>query len=248
MASLPGKRLRAFGTLLLVACARGPAPPATPTAEIPWAWERREDLRFLGAHEVAYLAATIGIDGQTILWKPRMQPLRVADGTQVLPVVRIEAKHPPDVRTVTRVAGAIAQIAARVKPRYVQIDFDATQSQRAYYALLLRALRSQLDPGTKISVTALASWCSDDRWLQPLPVDEAVPMLFRMGPDAPLVRERLARGEDFAEPRCRTSLGIATDEPLDRVRAAGRRVYVFHTRAWDEAAWHAAQKEIARWE
>jgi hypothetical protein len=235
-------------TLLLVTCARGPAAPATPAAEIPWAWERREDLRFLGAREVAYLAATIGIDGQAIVWKPRMQPLRVADGTPVLPVVRIEAKHPPDVRTVTRVADAIAQIAERVKPRYVQIDFDATQSQRAYYALLLRALRSRLDRRTKISITALASWCSDDRWLQPLPVDEAVPMLFRMGADAPLVRERLARGEDFAEPRCRSSLGIATDEPLDHARAAGRRVYVFHTRAWDEAAWHAAQKEIARWE
>jgi Protein of unknown function (DUF3142) len=242
------RRALLLPTLLLATCGRGPTTPATPTAEIPWAWERREDLRFLRAQEVAYLAATIGIDGQAIVWKPRMQPLRVSDGTRVIPVVRIEAKRPPDVRTVTRVADAIARIAARVKPRYVQIDFDATQSQRPYYALLLRALRSRLDPETKISITALASWCSDDRWLQPLPVDEAVPMLFRMGQDAPLVRDRVARGEDFAEPRCRTSLGIATDEPLDRARAAGRRVYVFHIHAWDEAAWHAAQKEIARWQ
>jgi len=242
------RRALLLPTLLLATCARGPETHATPAAEIPWAWERREDLRFLGAHEVAYLAATIGIDGQDIIWKPRMQPLRVVDGTPVLPVVRIEAKHPPDVRTVTRVADAIAHIAARVRPRYVQIDFDATRSQRPYYALLLRELRSRLDPRTKISITALVSWCSDDRWLQPLPVDEAVPMLFRMGPDAPLVRERFARGEDFAERRCRTSLGIATDEPLDRARAVGRRVYVFHTHAWDEAAWQAAQKEMARWE
>ncbi len=242
------RRTLLLPALLLAACARHPAQPARPTAEIPWAWERREDLRFLGAGEVAYLAATIGIDGGAIVWKPRMQPLQVGGGASVIPVIRIEARHPPDVHTVTRVVEEIAHIARRVNPQVVQIDFDATQSQRAYYALLLRALRTRLAPRTRISITALASWCSDDRWLQPLPVDEAVPMLFRMGQDARLVRERLARGEDFAEPRCRTSLGVSTDEPLDRARAAGRRVYVFHTRAWDAAAWNAAQKEIARWE
>lgn len=219
-----------------------------PQALIPWAWERREDLRFSGAREVAYLAATIELDGDRIVTKPRMQPLRVSDGAQIIPVIRIEARRAPDASTATLVADAIARVASRVHPRLLQLDFDATQSQRAYYASLLHALRARLDPSTKISITALASWCLDDPWLQSLPIDEAVPMLFRMGRETKVIRERLARGADFREPRCRTSLGIATDEPLARVPAGGRRVYVFHTQSWNAAAWQTAQKEIARWE
>jgi hypothetical protein len=215
---------------------------------IPWAWERREDLRFAGAREIAFLAATITIDGDRVDTRPRMQPLRVADGARVIPVIRIEARHSAGPATVGRVAGDIARIAARVHPGLVQIDFDATRSQRAWYAALLQDLRGRLEPSTRISITALASWCGDDRWLQALPIDEAVPMLFRMGSDTRLVRARLRHGDDFKEPLCRSSLGIATDEPLDRAPAAGRRLYVFHTAKWDAAAWRVAKEEIARWE
>ncbi len=219
-----------------------------PGTVIPWAWERREDLRFAGAREIAYLAATISIDRDRVDTRPRLQPLRVADGASVIPVIRIEARHSVDLTTVGRVAGDIARITAHVHPDLIQIDFDATRSQRTWYAALLQDLRGRLEPSTRISITALASWCSDDRWMQALPIDEAVPMLFRMGSDARLVRARLRRGDDFKEPLCRTSLGIATDEPLDRAPAAGRRVYVFHTAQWDASAWRVAREEIARWE
>ena len=42
-------------------------------------------------------------------------------------------------------------------------------------------------------MTALASWCLSDRWISDLPVDEAVPMLFQMGPETPDIK-RMLRG------------------------------------------------------
>ena len=67
-----------------------------------------------------------------------------------------------------------------------------------------------------------------------LPVDEAVPMLFRMGPlNAPYAG--LARSVAAATSECRGALGMSLDEPL-RIRAAGRRVYVFNASPWTPAS------------
>ena len=56
-------------------------------------------------------------------------------------------------------------------------------------------------------MTALASFCVGDRWLDGLPVDEVVPMIFRMGTDNERIRSFLAAGNDFQDPMCRTSYG-----------------------------------------
>ena len=65
-----------------------------------------------------------------------------------------------------------------------------------------------------------------------MPVDEAVPMIFRMGTDDKPIRNFLADGNDFNEPLCRKSYGIALDEPLQLKFADARRLYVFNVRAW----------------
>ncbi|HMB54606.1 MAG TPA: hypothetical protein VKU40_14915, partial [Thermoanaerobaculia bacterium] len=116
-----------------------------------------------------------------------------------------------------------------------------------FYAELLTDLRSRL-PETPISITALASWCLGDPWLEaawpgPPPIDDAVPMLFRMGVDEQRVRRHLASGGDFSSPLCRRSLGLATDEPQPPLPASWleeRRLYLFHPRPWSFAAWNAA--------
>ena len=81
-----------------------------------------------------------------------------------------------------------------------------------------------------LSITALASWCSWDSWIRGLPVDEAVPMMFRMEPDH---RRAPAATEDFQirEPLCRTSTGISTDERWPS-NLAGKRIYVFPDHGW----------------
>jgi hypothetical protein len=128
-----------------------------------------------------------------------------------------------------------------------QIDFDARSSDRSFYGDLLRDLRRRLPSGVALSITALASWCMEDDWIAGLPIDEAVPMLFRMGPGDAEVRRRLRRGQDFTDPACRLSAGVSTDEPMPRLHY-GRRVYIFHPRPWTAASAANILREVKSWQ
>jgi hypothetical protein len=201
-----------------------------------WAWERREDLSFIDPQKVgvAYLAGTLHLNGDRVVMRPRLQPLIVPRDAAVMAVIRIEADRllAPTMSPRQRAdaARAIAHM-ARYSPAAIQIDFDATRSQRGFYRDLLADLRSRLPPAMPLSITALASWCIYDDWIADLPVDEAVPMLFRMGVDSAAIDDFLRRGGDFAPALGRYSVGVATDEPPRSV-PAGRRVYIFSPHAW----------------
>lgn len=96
-------------------------------------------------------------------------------------------------------------------------------------------------------MTALASWTFGDAWVDDLPVDDVVPMLFRMGADDRLVRRRLAAGDDFAARRARASVGLALDEERPEI-PAGRRLYLFSAQAWSPARASDALAEVRRWQ
>jgi len=225
----------------------GSAIPSAPRLVL-WAWERPEDLRFAGPDTgVAFLARTVFLRGDEVSVQPRLQPLRFAAGAPLIAVVRVEADRaqPPSLAGAQRARAAAAIGEAARLPGIVslQVDYDATVSERAFYAGLLRDLRRQMPPGVGLSITALASWCSGDRWLAGLPIDEAVPMLFRMGPDRRPILLHLEAGGDFSEPACRHSLGISTDEPVPLL-PAGRRLWVFHPRSWSPAALQELRKML----
>jgi hypothetical protein len=166
-------------------------------------------------------------------------------------VVRIEPdrREPPSLSPEQRAeaVSAIAELAEIPKVAAIQVDFDATVSQRAFYRALLFDVRPQLPESVPLSITALASWCMYDQWLGGLPIDEAVPMLFRMGADHRQVLIHLQTGGDFKPAMSRLSVGISTDEPLPRL-PSGRRVYVFHPRAWSPEAVQRVMEEMRRWE
>ncbi len=212
-----------------------------------WAWERPEDLRFVAPEQagVAFLARTVELSGSEVLDRPRLQPLRFHPGATLMAVVRIESDraHPPELSCALRskAAAAIAETAVLPGIGAVQLDYDATVSERAFYRDLLWEVRSRLPASVRLSITALTSWCLDDPWLSGLPIDEAVPMLFRMGPDRAQVLLRLEAGGDFREAACRGSIGLSTDEPVGRL-PAGRRLYIFHPARWTPAA---AQKILS---
>jgi Protein of unknown function (DUF3142) len=216
-----------------------------------WAWERPEDLRFINTGEVgvAFLARTVYLRNDKAIVRPRLQPLSVAPGTKLIAVARIEsnrsAQLSPDQRAQT--VTAIAELARNEKTAAIQIDFDARSSEREFYRDLLADLRRGLPPRVKLSITALASWCLGDNWLAGLPIDEAVPMLFRMGVDRPNVTARLEAGTDFSAAIARHSLGLSTDEPLTAL-PAGRRVYVFSPRSWSEQSARKIVEEVRKWQ
>jgi len=202
-----------------------------------WAWERPEDLGTIDPTTtgVAFLARTVFLAGDSVSIRPRLQPLQLAPGTQVIAVVRIEVSRgaSPSLSSKQLAEAAHAVAAAAQLPGLVglQIDFDATASQRDFYRRLIAQVREEIPADLPLSITALASWCIGDDWLKNLHIDDAVPMLFRMGAGARDVSLHLQSGGDFRAPVCRQSLGISTDERPPNL-PPGRRLYIFSPRAW----------------
>lgn len=240
-------RWKSAATLMLAAllgclCVRSDAAPrprivSPRMAGLPrltvWAWEQREDLRDLDTRRVAvaYLDRTVTI-GPDVQSRERRDPLLLPAGVTLIPVVRIETARSAVLDRENRDAAVDAIVRAAREPGIaaVQVDFDATRSQRAFYRSLLMELRRRMPGNLPLSITALASWCSYDRWLGELPIDEAVPMMFRMEPDR---RKAPPDVDDFKirEPLCEGSAGVSTTEPWP-VDLQGRRVYVFSDNGW----------------
>lgn len=206
-----------------------------------WAWERREDLREIdpATTAVAWLDRTIVLDGAGLTVEPRRQPLLLPASTALsrIPVIRIETRNSPELSDASAKAAAQAILQAS-SPHIaaLQIDFDARRSEREWYREVLLHVRSALPADIPLSITALASWCSyDNEWLHSLPIDEAVPMLFRMEPDR---RRAAALGQlgspelAIREPLCSVSVGISTHERWPE-QLASKRIYIF-----PDAGWH----------
>jgi hypothetical protein len=207
-----------------------------------WAWERPEDLEFLDPQRfgVAFLSQTLVLQGDNVVSHPRHQPLKISPATRLIAVTRIESIKTTGKRTALseeqreKLVSLVVRTAKLENVSAIQIDFDATSSERDFYRSLLQELRQNLPDSLPLSITALASFCVGDRWLKDLPVDEAVPMIFRMGLDDRRIKSFLKSGNDFREPLCRNSYGIALDEPLEMKFDDTRRLYVFNTSPWRE--------------
>lgn len=215
-----------------------------------WAWERPERLTFIDPEKtaVALFSGAVRIEEGAARFLPRRQPIAWPEGTVRLAVVRIEAaRGAPGLgaAAIGDLAARIAAIPGRWRAVGLQIDFDATTAQRPFYRALLTEIRRRLPSGTSLSITALASWCLGDPWIADLPVDEAVPMLFRMGSEGESIRGHFARGRDVSIPLCRKSVGLATDE-VAPAKFVDRTVYLFPPRPWTRHALLSALREIDR--
>ncbi|HEY4358782.1 MAG TPA: DUF3142 domain-containing protein [Acidobacteriaceae bacterium] len=199
-----------------------------------WAWETPEDLRALDPTRagIAYLSRELllGAEPQVRL---RRQALLLPPHVYRMAVVRIETA-PEFKEDDAKVPGLTAEILkATDEPgvRALEIDFDARASERPFYTALLRAVRKDLRSDVPLSITALTSWCGENSWLHGLPVQEAVPMFFRMGGPA-ATRAGAARSfEGIRESLCTGSVGLATDEAWPSLDAR-QRMYVFHPGSW----------------
>jgi len=219
-----------------------------------WAWERPEDLRFLnaGRYGVAVLAQTLVLNGDEVIQKPRRQPLLVPPDAKVVAVTRIESLRSKEQRP-TLSANQSAHVTALIRRTLelpnvsaVQVDFDVTTSERQFYRSLLKELRAKLPDETPLSITALASFCIGDRWVKDLPIDEAIPMAFRMGTDSTKIRAMLGDGHDFRGELCTRSYGISLDEPLNVSFDSARRIYVFNPQAWKESDLKQLEERVGK--
>ena len=190
-------------------------------------------------------SASVKLDGDVVVARGRRFPLLV-DRPPSTSLVHVEiGRDRPLVWTAAlraETGAAILHYATRIPTRRVQIDFEVLASERQVLLDVFGDLRRALPRGTVLSMTALASWCGED-WLGEVPVDEVVPMLFRMGPGGSSVRAALNAGRDLRHPRCRTALGVAIGSPIPHA-PPGRRVYLFNPHSWMPADFNAARREV----
>lgn len=227
-----------------------------------WAWERPEDLGFIDTAKTgcAYLACRVTIEGKKVEILPRTQKLTVSPGTYVIAVVRVESSssHPPLLcqRQLQEVSNAVISVAARKQIRAIQLDFDARQKERKFYRELLVEVRKNLPDHMPLTMTALASWCMHDNWLDGLPVDEVVPMLFRMGVDNQHVVNSLEQGDEIAAGLLQGSFGIATDEKtvwlqagkaMAKMPGRAKRIYLFSPKSWSQSDALERISEVSSW-
>lgn len=198
-----------------------------------WVWERPENLAAINPQNtaIAWLDQTILV-GPQIVGQVRHQPMSYPSGVTRIAVVRIETRPGGklDKAAEDRVVDLLLYSAAHPGIAALQVDFDARRSERSFYTSVLEKLRERMPQSLPLSITALASWCSNDDWIGNLPIDEAVPMFFRMEPDR---RRAPADLPEFRirEPKCMGSAGISTHEAWPK-NLAGKRLYVFADRGW----------------
>ncbi|MDE3195084.1 MAG: hypothetical protein KGN84_01985 [Acidobacteriota bacterium] len=234
------QRLVLLGFAVVLLCSVAPHSPRMPTPRfVLWAWERPEDLSFVDPSNtgVAYLAATVTLlaDGQAAV-HGRHQPLFVPPRTSQTAVIRIESPERYLSPNPRELALILARIAVDQHAAAIQIDFDARASERSFYKSLLGELRQSTR--LPLGITALASWCNADGWLDSLPISEAVPMFFRMGRNE-------YRSMRVAAPVCRTSVGLSTDELWPAPRSA--RTYIFNPHSWTRADYEQVRARSEEW-
>ena len=239
---LPQVVLPAMFMLFFIGCAAknqiNPALSNQMPQKILWAWERPEDLRFLGEKQfgVAFLAQTLTLEDDDVVFTPRRQLLEINPGTYLVAVTRIETNKSSHTAFSAQQRNKLVSLVKNTlnlpDVKAVQIDFDAVVSEREFYRRMMFELKKQLPQNVPLTMTSLASWCTGDAWFNDFPVDEAVPMAFQMGADNDKIKRYLANGNDWNEPLCRGSYGISIDEPLNVELRPERRFYYFKKEPW----------------
>ena len=120
-------------------------------------------------------------------------------------------------------------------------------SERDFYRKLLLVLRKKLGSKTIISITALASWCTYDRWIDQynLPINYVVPMFFSLD-------QNIKRREHFIShfPKnskllanyCQGPLGLAIYEPWQVPFDTKSSIFIYTQGGWRNDALIKAQQ------
>ena len=211
-----------------------------------WAWRRNEDLSFVNSDNIkaAIWTGTIHWDQGRLEVDHRLNPITYPAGMDVVAVSRLEITGIPDSEATVEIAKALWRLGDSFDPIEFQIDFDARRSQRDFYSRLLAEVRGRIG-STPLSITALASWCFYDSWIEGLPVDGVVPMIYRMGPEGGSIRKRLTQDRKFPAAICRGNVGYSSDEPLAPVDGL-QRVFLFHPQPWNERRLEELMERTAR--
>lgn len=239
--------LQICAVTMSVACTRQydyTAPKHLPPL-ILWAWEAPQILNSINSTTtgVAVLILTADIINSKVHYYPRQQPLIVPPNTYLIAVVHIGKPFMPKQVLNPELAKYLAK---RIKNEYqkhqykeLQIDFDVLSSEHKFYKELLVQLRHELGSNLVISITALASWCTSDKWItkESLPINYVVPMFFSLGNNAQ-ARNSFIMGfnPNKLAKYCQGTIGLSTDEKWNVPIYDSTATFVYHTGSWTSAA------------
>lgn len=217
-----------------------------------WVWERPENLYFVKDKNIgfAYLAGTVTKTDKNLEYYSRRQPLRIPDKSNTISVVRIEDRstnHIFEDKYLPEISDYVVKSCIeKTSNTACQIDFDASESEIEFYKKLVVSVREKLPKEMKLSLTALVSWCVNDKaWFDELPIDEVIPMFFRLGKDENLYWQKIKEGSLKINSVCQKSVGIATDEPVpNKVYLVNKPIYIFNNVYWSPANWDIIKSEI----
>lgn len=206
---------------------------------VAWVWPGSNGPRS-SYREAAVLVESLVLREQHVEHGGRAASLPVPPGVRLIPVVHVEAADDATASITPRQRSAVLDAVRRHAPLaaagagVLQIDFEAPARQREAYLALIAEVRAALPAPVRLSVTALAHWCTQGDWLDRLPVDEVVPMLYRLGRHADVWRQRFASADPALAGRCRgPALGFATNDPPPlALLARTERPYWFDESAW----------------
>lgn len=210
-----------------------------------WAWERPENMMFIQDKNIgiAFYAGAVEIRNGEFIPKLRKNGLIVDSGKKLTAVIRIDNFSEEDSikKYIFEISEFIIQMCRQKNVFNCQIDFDAKKSEREAYKKIISYVKKGLPYGINLSITALVSWCSYDNWIKDLPISEAVPMFYRLGPDERYVKS----GFGQREKKCAKSIGISMDEPFpDKKYFKGKKIYVFNPEPWTEESFLMASELI----
>ena len=205
-----------------------------------WTWERSDDLSFTGSEQtIAPLIATLIQVGNDVSLKPRRNPFKTRINAKILPVFRIETYKTQSLN----VAVCTQYLLGMIKSNHyteIQLDFDARKSQRDSYKELIDSLKKQM-PSLKISITALASWCVDDGWIEELDIEYAVPMLYRMGEDTNKIMHSFSFDLAWPVKKCQRNVAFEVQRMFVKPKR-NAKVFLFNNKAWSEKDWLKLKK------
>ncbi|RYE06205.1 MAG: hypothetical protein EOP33_03130 [Rickettsiaceae bacterium] len=207
-----------------------------------WSWERYEDLSYIDTltTAVAPLIATFIInDKEELYTKLRLNVYKIPLLTNVIPVFRIEMQSTNlNNKTVHQLVTEIISLSKT--GQLIQLDFDVTLSQRNIYKEIINQL---VNYNREVSITALASLCTYDSWLDSLPIKFAVPMLYNIKDNDRGLKESkalFARLGHWRTKKCQGYIGILRSDIIEV--NSSHTLFIFNNSAWTKDHYNEINK------
>lgn len=213
-----------------------------------WTWDRFDDLSFMKGEKgkIAALIATFRVTAAgRVITELRHHDFSRPRSVSLITVFRLEINPTTLVNNeaIDHIVASIKGLAKRGEE--IQIDFDATKSQRFLYKKILQKLSDSTDK--RLSMTALASWCTYDDWLDSLPISYAVPMLYTLGREQLQMFHYLRENKHWGVRACKGYVGLSLND-LSLLEnpsiMSTHKVFLFNNHAWSQEDFKRIQEKV----